>query len=206
MAEHAVRRGGRPRDPDADEAILRAARHRLVRDGYSGMTIADIVADAGVTRPTLYRRWKDKAELVVDALAYGLEQQRASYVDVDWEALEPRDAFRESVRRLDPTYANPDAMTLHGNFMAEVHKAPELLQLLRDRAVGPRCDELLENLRRLRAQGAVRADVDLDTIVTLCFGAFFGHYLRVGDDAGDLVERVVGAVWPLLRAEGDHRG
>jgi hypothetical protein len=30
-----------------------------------------IAADAGVTRPTLYRRWKNKLDLVVDALDYG---------------------------------------------------------------------------------------------------------------------------------------
>jgi AcrR family transcriptional regulator len=29
------------------------------------------VADADVTRPTLYRRWKNKLDLVVDALDYG---------------------------------------------------------------------------------------------------------------------------------------
>lgn len=40
-------------------------------DGYSPMTIGDIVADANVTRPTLYRRWKNKLDLVVDALDYG---------------------------------------------------------------------------------------------------------------------------------------
>ncbi|WP_256966769.1 TetR/AcrR family transcriptional regulator [Streptomyces caniscabiei] len=48
---------GRPRDPAIEEAIIRATRRRLATDGYSSMTIGDIVADAGVTRPTVYRRW-----------------------------------------------------------------------------------------------------------------------------------------------------
>ncbi|MEU4247984.1 helix-turn-helix domain-containing protein [Amycolatopsis sp. NPDC026612] len=58
------RPGGRPRDAALDEAIILATRERLVRDGYSLMTIGDIAAEAKVSRPTLYRRWRTKFELV----------------------------------------------------------------------------------------------------------------------------------------------
>ncbi|MDT7669214.1 MAG: hypothetical protein QOC74_1997, partial [Pseudonocardiales bacterium] len=67
----AASRGGRPRDPALDEVIIRATRRRLVLDGYSAMTIADIATDAGVSRPTIYRRWAGKLELTIDALDYG---------------------------------------------------------------------------------------------------------------------------------------
>ena len=69
------RPGGRPRDATLDEAIIAATRDRLVRDGYSQVTIGDIAADAKVSRPTLYRRWSTKFELVVNlktAKALGL--------------------------------------------------------------------------------------------------------------------------------------
>src|SRR6478735_8396043 len=97
------RAGGRPRDPALDEAIILATRARLVRDGYSRMTLGDIAADAGVSRPTIYRRWGGKLELVADALDYGFRKQRDQY-DIDLSALEPRDALIEAVRRLDPAY------------------------------------------------------------------------------------------------------
>src|SRR5436309_15618478 len=103
------RAGGRPRDPALDEAIILATRARLVRDGYSRMTIGDIAADAGVTRPTLYRRWGTKFDLVVDALDYGFRRQRDMYT-LDLSELGPREALTEAVRRLDPAYFNPDAM------------------------------------------------------------------------------------------------
>src|SRR5262249_30456161 len=108
-------RGGRPRNESLDEAIILATRDRLVRDGYSRMTIGDIAADAGVTRPTLYRRWPGKFELVVDALDYGFRKQRDMYT-IDPAELAPRDALVEAVRRLDPAYFNPEAMVLMGNF------------------------------------------------------------------------------------------
>ncbi len=37
------------------------------------------MADANVTRPTLYRRWKNKLELVADALDYGFRKQDDMY-------------------------------------------------------------------------------------------------------------------------------
>src|SRR4249919_4190562 len=92
--------GGRPRNPALDEAIILATRARLVEDGYSRMTLGDIAADAGVSRPTLYRRWNNKFELVTDALDYGFRKQRDMY-GLDLSRLEPREALVEAVRRLD---------------------------------------------------------------------------------------------------------
>ena len=91
-----LRAGGRPRNPALDEAIILATRARLVRDGYSRMTLGDIAADAGVSRPTLYRRWRSKFDLVADALDYGFRKQRDLY-DIDLSRLEPRDAVVEAV-------------------------------------------------------------------------------------------------------------
>src|SRR4051794_31001632 len=196
--------GGRPRDPAIEEAIIQATRRRLATDGYSSMTIGDVVADAGVTRPTLYRRWANKYDFVIDALEYGLRRQREAYPPLDMEQLAPREALVEAVRRLDPRYHNERAMALHGNFMAEVERAPGLLEQLREHGVQPRCDELLMTLVSLQGRGAVREDVDLDMIVTLCFGSYFADYLRTGRPVPtDLAERVVRAIWPTLAVNGE---
>src|SRR3954454_21121423 len=164
--------GGRPRDHTLDEAIILATRARLVRDGYSRMTIGDVAADAGVSRPTLYRRWNNKFELVTDALDYGFRKQRDLY-DIDISKLEPRKALVEAVRRLDPAYFNPDAMVLMGNFAGEVIRTPELFEILRKHAVEPRL-ALVENvLLQLQADGSVSADLDRHTVATQCFGSYF---------------------------------
>ncbi|MGW2935653.1 TetR/AcrR family transcriptional regulator [Streptomyces sp. NPDC001156] len=197
----AWRAGGRPRDPAIEDAIIQATRKRLVADGYSQMTIGDIVADAGVTRPTLYRRWANKYDLVIDALAYGFRAQREAYPDIDFDELPAVEAFREAVRRLDPRYHNKAAMALHGNFMAEAERVPGLLEQLREQGVRPRCDELMEILRRLQQRGEVREDVDLDAVVTLCFGSYFADYLRTGGDGTDLPDRVVDTLWPAIATD-----
>ena len=194
--EAAPRPGGRPRDAALDEAIILATRDRLVRDGYSLMTIGDIATDAKVSRPTLYRRWSTKFELVVDALDYGFRKQRDSYA-VDLSNLAPREAFTEAVRRLDPTYFNPDAMVLMGNFAGEAIRTPELLGILREHAVEPRVT-LVENvLTQLQESGAVQDGIDKHTIATMCFGSYFAAFYR-GESRDEIPEAVVSVLWPAI--------
>jgi AcrR family transcriptional regulator len=62
-------RTGRPRSVEADAAILQATRASLVELGWSKLTMGDVATRAGVAKTTLYRRWANKNELVVDAVA-----------------------------------------------------------------------------------------------------------------------------------------
>ncbi|MEU3049634.1 TetR/AcrR family transcriptional regulator [Streptomyces sp. NPDC006984] len=62
-------RTGRPRSAEADAAILAATRASLVELGWSKLTMGDVAHRAGVAKTTLYRRWANKNELVVDAVA-----------------------------------------------------------------------------------------------------------------------------------------
>lgn len=61
-------RVGRPRDPALDDQIVTATVRLLGRHGYAGVSMETIAAEAGVTKPTIYRRWPSKAVLVTDAL------------------------------------------------------------------------------------------------------------------------------------------
>ncbi|QIZ97796.1 TetR/AcrR family transcriptional regulator [Leifsonia sp. PS1209] len=194
---------GRPRDPAIEEAIIDSTRKLLATKGYSSTTIGDIVADAGVTRPTLYRRWPNKYELVVEAIQYGLRKQREAYPPLDLDALTPREAMVEAVRRINPRFHNPRAMTLHGNFMAEAEREPGLLAQMREHANQPRCQELADVITELQRRGHVREDVDVDVIVSLSFGSYFADFNRYGREVPvDFAERVVATLWPAI-AGGD---
>src|SRR5581483_9265964 len=59
---------GRPRSAEVDRAILDAALELLVEHGYGGVSMEAIATRAGVGKAAIYRRWSNKAELVVDAL------------------------------------------------------------------------------------------------------------------------------------------
>ena len=60
---------GRPRDPQTRQAILDAALALVADVGYDRTTVDAIATNAGVSKPTLYRRWPHgKPELVADAI------------------------------------------------------------------------------------------------------------------------------------------
>jgi AcrR family transcriptional regulator len=162
------------------------------------MTLGDIAADAGVSRPTLYRRWDSKLALVADALDYGFRKQYEHYV-IDLSILEPREALVEAVRRLDPAYFNADAMVLMGNFAGEVAHTPELLEMLRTHAVEPRVTLIESVLSQLQERGAVSEEIDKHTIATLCFGSYFGAFYR-GDSKEQIPDTVVAVLWTVIAA------
>jgi AcrR family transcriptional regulator len=189
---------GRPRDPLIEDAVLRATRYRLAVDGYTRMTIGDIAADAGVTRPTVYRRWPSKHDLVVDALDYGFRTDQAANPPLHLDTLPPRDALIEAVRRLNPRAHNPNGIMLVGNVLAEAAHNPALLEMVRIHALQPRQQQFIATLRALQDRGALRAELNLDTLADLCTGSYLSAFLRTGDDAGDLPARIVETLWPTI--------
>lgn len=58
---------GPPQDPVAD-ALLDAAYQCIAAFGLRRLTLTDVARRAGVSRPTVYRRWRDIHTLVADLL------------------------------------------------------------------------------------------------------------------------------------------
>ena len=70
---------GRPRDGATDGAILDATERLLGRRGYEAMTVDQVAAAAGVSKPTIYLRYRSKRDLVaamIDRLRPPLPEAR----------------------------------------------------------------------------------------------------------------------------------
>jgi AcrR family transcriptional regulator len=65
--------------------IIDAAGRRLKRDGVDGSGVAALMADAGLTNGAFYAHFESKDELVANALAEQLREQRESF------SAQPRD-------------------------------------------------------------------------------------------------------------------
>ena len=61
-------KGTRRRGELLEEAILNATMDELAEVGYSHLTMESAAARAGTNKAVLYRRWKNKSELVIAAL------------------------------------------------------------------------------------------------------------------------------------------
>ena len=65
-----ARPAGRPRSEKAERAIIEATLDLIGEGmGVSELSIEAIASRAGVGKTTIYRRWSNKEDLVVDALA-----------------------------------------------------------------------------------------------------------------------------------------
>lgn len=205
-------RGGRPRDPRVEEAILRAAHDRLANDGYARMTIGQVAADAGVGRPTVYRRWAHKHELVIDALDYAFRRRETETATLELARMPAYDAVVEAVHRLHGRSGDASGIRIVAKVMAEADQTPSLLDMLRRHGLQPRRELFLQTLRDLQARQALRPDADLDIIADMCLGGYLAAYLMTGaasvaEDKARAV-RLVDTIWPYItgsRTDGAHR-
>ncbi len=59
---------GRPRDPEVDQRILRAAAEVVGEDAWSKFTVDSVSERAGVGKTSIYLRWPNKKDLLASAL------------------------------------------------------------------------------------------------------------------------------------------
>lgn len=71
----ASRAAGRPRSAESQAALLDAAYWRMLDLGYQALTVVAIATAAGAGKQTIYRRWPNKAALVIAAIAANASQR-----------------------------------------------------------------------------------------------------------------------------------
>ncbi|MGV9411262.1 TetR/AcrR family transcriptional regulator [Nocardia sp. NPDC003693] len=186
---------GRPRRPDIDHDIVRATLNILAAQGYSALSLEAVAKAAGVTRPTIYRRWPGKAALVAHALAAGLPPLPAPdtgdpLADLKSVATDFITAFTESA------YA-PIAFVLH----AEARHDPDLASQLFASYLEPRALAVHTLIERAQRAGALRPDLSPDLVRDLLFGPLVYRWLVAGQPmdrpaAHELVELACRALTP----------
>ncbi len=63
-------RRGRPRNPGAEDRLFKAALEEYGEHGWAGFTMDAVARRAGVGKSTIYLRWRDKDDLLSDAVAH----------------------------------------------------------------------------------------------------------------------------------------
>ncbi|MBT2390069.1 TetR/AcrR family transcriptional regulator [Streptomyces sp. ISL-1] len=147
-------RTGRPRSVEADTAILEATRAALVELGWSKLTMGDVATRAGVAKTTLYRRWTNKNELVVDAVAVLFDElelpDRGSLI-ADVEGV---------VLQFAALLARPEAKTALMAVVAESTRDDALRIRIRSAIVDRQKRLVLEGRARAQARGELPYEDD----------------------------------------------
>ncbi|MER6565219.1 TetR/AcrR family transcriptional regulator C-terminal ligand-binding domain-containing protein [Streptomyces sp. NPDC001093] len=156
------RRGGRQRDPATDTAIIDAVLDMVAAGAtLTGLSLVTIAKQAGVSRNSVYRRWKTKDELYLDVLET-INKRRPSPTGAD-----TRGDLALLLQALAERVADKRASSMLRALNAEAATFPRLHSRYFEEIVTPRREAMNRVLRRGVERGEIRPDVDPDLISDL---------------------------------------
>lgn len=182
------RRPGRPRDPELDAVILKAAIELLCQAGFAGTSVEAVAERAGVGKATIYRRWPTREDLLL----------AAGGSTVTCPSRPDTGSLRQDLILLAQGLMTMLTTTPVGRLLpatvAEVARNPELRTRF-DAFI----DERRAPVRQVLAQAAARGDlaegIDHELIVDLMSGPIFTRVLLTGRPLDDgLAQGIVDAV------------
>lgn len=190
MSERTPERSGagRPRDVSIDDAVLGTALRQLARGGFSGLSLSAVAAEAGTSRPAIYRRWPDKESLVIDAIARLAQVAPPATGDDPFEDLVAElEHFRHCI-------TEAAALPLAGLMLGDgVNDA--LRDKYDDLVVAPRRARIRSCLQRGIDGGALAADADLAIAGTFLTGSWYSLAIARVPAPEDWARRTATLVW-----------
>jgi AcrR family transcriptional regulator len=187
-AGHAPVRRGRPRDERVSSAITAAALRQLEQHGYANVSMDSVASEAGVARATIYRRYRDKADLITAAIADNSTTHLTKEVSDD-----PRSDLADYLTQFDQRFAE-GCLEVVGTLIG-MREDPSALDLHRQRVVAPRMEYIRALFVRAQELGQLRGDADLDLALQMVTGSVFAR--RVAGQRSELgwADRAVDTVW-----------
>lgn len=186
---------GRRRGEALEHALLAAAWMELREVGYPKLTMDNVAARAGTSKPVIYRRWPTKAKLVMAALAHNVPLQESN---IDTGSL--RGDLLELLDRGVERFRRVPGDTLPG-LIAETFGQPDVFERLRRRDQDEVVDLIRPFLTRAVERGELRTDQCGDRVLRLPFELLRSEMLLNGmviDDPA-IVEIVDDITIPLLK-------
>lgn len=188
---------GRPRNPDIDAAILRAARDLLVDRGYEGMTVEAVARAAGSGKAAVYRRWPSKGALVVAAV-------RALHRDPD---VPDTGSLRDDLLQSARSFSDVDRQSalVLGSLLSEIGRDAELRDAAYEAIGRPPAEMISAVLHRWVERGAIPPSAPIDLVAGLVPALAFRSLVlfRRALDPETVTELVDRVLMPALTG---HRG
>jgi AcrR family transcriptional regulator len=165
------------RSERSKQKILDATRELLAEEGgLRALTIEAVAARSGVAKTTIYRRWRDKWELALDAVMIDMLPRFADPVDVGDTRKELVTFLDSVVKQLAAPPMGPAMQAL----VSQIATEPELARVYREQVVEPRRAQLRPVIDRAIARGDLRPDTDLRLVHELMLGPVFYRLLLSG--------------------------
>jgi AcrR family transcriptional regulator len=191
---------GRPRDGATDTAILDAVERSLANRGYEAMTMEQVAATAGVSKPTIYLRYRSKAELVaamIDRLEPPLPPPKGRSARDDLVTL----------IELEEQWVDRHGLRLVAAVLLEQTDHPELLERFRHHVIVPVRAAFERALRAGITRGELRKGADRGEVIDALTGAYWARAWATGTPTRGWAKRLVDSVLRgLLAPDGPGPG
>jgi len=158
-----------PRVERSKQVILDATRELLAEEGgVRSLTVEAVAARSGVAKTTIYRRWRDKWHLALDAVMIDMVPSFPDPVDVG-DTRKELITFVHAVTKLLSSRPFGPAMQA---LASEIATEPQLARAYRE-MVEARRAQLAPVVERGIARGDFRPDTDLRLVHELLVGPLF---------------------------------
>ena len=178
-------RPGRPRSERLHRAILKTAFKLVLELGFRAVSVELIAAKAGVGKTTIYRRWPNKAAVVMDAFT-----MMVGSGSLFPKAARATDSIRLQMRAMAKSFRGDDGVLVKA-LLAEAQFDPELAKAFRDRWTLPRRKLALPVIREAIRQGGMRPEIDAEDTIDLLYAPI---YYRLQMGTGPLSDVYVDAI------------
>lgn len=179
-----IRPGGR--SEHVRRGILEATRGVLGDVGWAGFSVEAVAKRAGVHKTTVYRRWPNRLELAVAALA---DRGETNVAIADTGTL--RGDLRALARSVRDNLADAHGAELARAMVAEMAVDPNVRRVVRA-FFSERFVHAGEIVRRAMARGELPVSVDAYLLVELVVAPTWFRFLTTGElPAGHQAERAV---------------
>jgi AcrR family transcriptional regulator len=111
------------------QAILHAARDLFLQRGYSGASMDEVAATAGVSKVTIYKHFSDKHTLFTAVVTDAIDEAKAgsqSLVDQLGTSTDIELDLRDFARRHVALVTQPHLILMRRMIIAEAHRFPDL--------------------------------------------------------------------------------
>jgi AcrR family transcriptional regulator len=181
-----------PADPhQRDETITAAVIELLRTKGPKAVNVEAVAAQAGVAKTTIYRRYRDRDEMIAAALT----SLTSPPPPPDTSSLQPvlQWVIEQSFNAIE------SGIGLGGVAALLTDDDSRFTALIRGLLVEHRA-ALAAVVEDAAAAGQLRADLDVDTMLDCIVGAYLAERARSGKVLSGWAQRISRALWPAIAA------
>ena len=180
---------GRPRSREVDARLIEVALQLLRQGGPIAVTVEAVADRSGVAKTTIYRRYRDRDDLIHAAIRSVVTPPGQPPVE---------DIPDRLTWALGQVHAILGEVLGRGGVAALLdNREPTFTTLVRD-LLTPYTTALAGLIEDDIAAGRLRSDLDADAVVSLMLGFYLSELLRHGTVGADWIPRCVDLLWHAM--------